>query len=324
MNEDAGSKKFYPIGYVARATGLSTHVIRAWENRYGVVRPARTPKNRRLYSKDDIDHLSLLSRAVSGGHTISQLSELNRAALLRMMRDSDDPSGGRVASSVDRDDNRLLAACLRAVYNLDPSEMEYRLLQASVKLSRMALFTRLITPLLEEIGRLWSFGSLKIIHEHMASAVIQGILWEMLRSAHTETHAPGMIVATPSGQMCQMGALMGSIIAADAGWKPHYFGPNLPAEEIAAASARKNVAAVALSITCQSDESAMERAFKRLKATLPEGVHLFVGGRASIAYQEMIEAVGGQCFSSLTEFMAAVVDIGIQKTIEPAPAGPGQ
>ena len=41
----------YPIKVVSHLTGLSIHVIRAWEKRYNVVVPKRTDTNRRLYSK---------------------------------------------------------------------------------------------------------------------------------------------------------------------------------------------------------------------------------------------------------------------------------
>ena len=42
----------YPIKVVSQMTGLSVHVIRAWEKRYNVVEPERTDTNRRLYSEE--------------------------------------------------------------------------------------------------------------------------------------------------------------------------------------------------------------------------------------------------------------------------------
>ena len=36
----------YPVGTVARLTGVSPELIRAWERRYGVVEPLRTPGER--------------------------------------------------------------------------------------------------------------------------------------------------------------------------------------------------------------------------------------------------------------------------------------
>jgi len=52
--------KIHPMRIVARRTGLSSHVIRAWERRHNAIEPARTPTNRRLYSDNDIERLQKL------------------------------------------------------------------------------------------------------------------------------------------------------------------------------------------------------------------------------------------------------------------------
>ena len=43
------NKNSYPIKVVSNLTGLSIHVIRAWEKRYNVVVPQRSETNRRIY-----------------------------------------------------------------------------------------------------------------------------------------------------------------------------------------------------------------------------------------------------------------------------------
>src|SRR5450631_2613593 len=41
------------IGELSRRVGVSEHVLRAWESRYGLLKPARSPGGYRLYSEDD-------------------------------------------------------------------------------------------------------------------------------------------------------------------------------------------------------------------------------------------------------------------------------
>ena len=72
MNHEQG----YPIRAVVRRTGLTAHVIRVWEKRYGAVSPMRTPTNRRLYSDSDVERLQLLHRAMLAGHSIGQIAQL--------------------------------------------------------------------------------------------------------------------------------------------------------------------------------------------------------------------------------------------------------
>ena len=61
------------IKIVARRTGLSAHVIRIWEKRYGAVEPDRTDTNRRLYSEEQIERLKLFP------YTVDAIRLLNRA-----------------------------------------------------------------------------------------------------------------------------------------------------------------------------------------------------------------------------------------------------
>ena len=75
----------YPIGEVARRTGLSPHVLRAWERRYGVVSPSRRTGGGRLYSSADILRLRLLRRLTGAGHPIGEIASLPSDTLLALL-----------------------------------------------------------------------------------------------------------------------------------------------------------------------------------------------------------------------------------------------
>lgn len=61
----------FPIGTVSEQTGVNTVTLRAWERRYGLLKPQRTPKGHRLYSQQDIDRvkqvLVLLKQGIAAG-----------------------------------------------------------------------------------------------------------------------------------------------------------------------------------------------------------------------------------------------------------------
>ena len=73
----AATEDAYRIAAVSRLTGMPIPTIRMWERRYGVVSPARSAGNGRLYSRADIDRLSLLKAAVDAGHAISTVAPLS-------------------------------------------------------------------------------------------------------------------------------------------------------------------------------------------------------------------------------------------------------
>lgn len=299
-------RKLYPIGYAARATGLSPHVIRAWERRYRAVAPERTEKNRRLYSLKDIEHLLLLKEARSRGQRIATASVLEETRLKQLQ-----PSAGARADR--RDDavllplgpaaeKALLDACFAAVHRLDPAALRAALDSAAVALSRPALLCRLVGPLMEGIGSAWAHGDLRIAHEHLATAVVRDFLHGQLVRTPRPEAAPRLVVGTPAGQSCEIGALAAALTATDWGWRADYFGAGLPAEEIAAAAALTRAAAVALSITCTTGGQAVGGEIGRLRSLIGRRTRLFVGGRAAAAAAPAVEAAGGVIVNGLEEF----------------------
>jgi MerR family transcriptional regulator, light-induced transcriptional regulator len=71
----------FRIAAVARQTGIAETTIRMWERRYGVVTPARSAGNGRLYSRADVERLRWLKQAVDAGHAIGTVASLPNSQL---------------------------------------------------------------------------------------------------------------------------------------------------------------------------------------------------------------------------------------------------
>jgi DNA-binding transcriptional MerR regulator/methylmalonyl-CoA mutase cobalamin-binding subunit len=299
------SKKIYTIGYAARQTHLSTHVIRAWEKRYGAIKPGRTETQRRLYSESDIQRLALLREATHAGHRIAQLVELDMDSLRELAdRRKAEAASHQSIAFEEPTSNGYYDASLSAVLKLDSRALEVALNRAAVMLTRKMVLAEVIFPLTEKIGELWASGKLKIVNEHMASTVLRSFLWDMMRSVTLPQGAPKIVVATPVNQWHELGALMIALLAVEAGWEALYYGPNLPSEEIAAAAVHKRVRAVALSIIYQIDEAQLLRELIKLRRYLSEAVTLVVGGRGLHAFQSSLEQIGVIQMHDVQEFIA--------------------
>ena len=300
------SRNFYTIRYVSQRTGLTPHVIRAWEKRYRAVVPHRSPKNRRLYSEDDVQRLHLLKRITDIGHTISQVAQLDSTELLDLVQRENSidtrtrENDGRPLQQTAGND--YLKACLSAVLNLDPVSLEHACDQAAIDLTRPALLKAVIVPLFEEIGNLWRNGSLKIANEHMATSVTRTFLLNMLRSTEISYSAPGIVIATTVGQWHDVGALAVALTAAENGWRPVYYGPNLPAEEIAAVTKQSGARAVAISITHLLDQHPLIDELRKLRRYVGKDVALFVGGRAVADHTHILEEVKVKYIKDIDQF----------------------
>jgi methanogenic corrinoid protein MtbC1 len=277
----------HPIGFVATRTGLSPHVIRIWELRYKAVTPTRTDTNRRLYSDEDVERLILLRKGTNAGHKISQLSKLPLDRL-RVIAEST-PSRPLTAAMPVGD--VTLNQCVDAVQQLDARALERLLGQATMKLSHTAIIETLIVPLTERIGALWQDGTMRPAHEHLATAVIRSFVANIADAYQAEDAAPRMVVSTPAGQWHELGALVATATAASQGWRVTYLGPNLPADDIAAAATQTRASVVALSIVYPGDDPNVGHELRKLRRALGANVTLLVGGRAAGNYQRVIEEV---------------------------------
>lgn len=66
----------YPIREVSRLTGVNSVTLRAWERRYGLICPQRTPKGHRLYAQDDIIRIERILQWLNRGVPVSQVADL--------------------------------------------------------------------------------------------------------------------------------------------------------------------------------------------------------------------------------------------------------
>ena len=298
----------HPIGVVARRTGLKPDLIRAWERRYGAVAPGRTDTRRRFYSDEDVERLLLLRRVVSTGRGISQVAGLPNEELQALIEAEPAPAPARqpqsspIAGDLDEITEGYLARCLAAAQRLDVRDLEIQLDRASVAFSRTSLIERLLVPLMQRIGDLWHQGTLRPIHEHMASSVVRSFLGGMNGTYSPEIAAPHLVATTPARQHHELGALLAAATAAGEGWQVTYLGPELPPEEIAAAALQKDARAVALSLTYPPDDPLLVDELRRLRRLLDSRTALIVGGRSSQAYAQVLQEIGAHYVEDLADF----------------------
>lgn len=286
-------KPFRTIKLVARETGLSAHAIRVWERRYGAVRPVRAGNNRRLYTEEDVEKLRLLGQATAAGHSIGQIAQFTIAELQQLLRSSLTSAGPagrtrRVEHDVTGD---LMAAALRATERLDTADFRDLLDRAAVELGSPAMLQNFIAPLANEIGERWRSGELNIAHEHFATGLITQFLLNFARPYPNAKSAPHLVLATPTGQLHELGAIVVAAAARSHGWRTTYLGSSLPIEEFIGAARKLEARAVALSIVFPPDDEVLAADLLKLPKLLPKNCAIIVGGRSANAYTKVLRKI---------------------------------
>ena len=226
----------YPVRLVAVRTGLTPHVLRAWERRYGVVSPARTEGGQRLYTDLDIERLRFLRRLTDRGHAIRRIALLPIAELARLDEETgvveeraasaDGASRATEAEQADAESvSEAIAAALQATRRLDGVELQAVLERAAVTLGVPVFIDEVVAPALVRVGHGWAEGSVSVAQEHMATAVFRRVLGWLFRVYEVRDTAPRLVVATPPSQVHELGALMVATSAAAEGWARDLPGP---------------------------------------------------------------------------------------------------
>jgi methanogenic corrinoid protein MtbC1 len=285
----------HSMKWVAQCTGLSPHVIRVWERRYNAVEPRRTNTNRRLFSDADVGRLTLLCAATKNGHSIGRIARLPEDKLRVLAGQSErgtaSPDAANAGSNGGGADGSLSAAFC-AIRALDAHRLEQFLRNAELGLGGHGLLEKVIAPLVQKLGDLWHSGEITAAQEHFASGILRNHLGALGRAYALTTQAPLLVVATPTGQLHELGALMAAAAAANYGWRVVCLGASLPAIEIAGSAARCEARAVALSIVYPADDPQLPAELESLRRHLPPSIPLIVGGRAAGAYQAVLDRIG--------------------------------
>ena len=299
----------YPIQAVSRATGLSMHVIRAWEKRYNAIEPDRTDTNRRLYSEEDIQKLRLLNDAIHQGHSISSVANLSSEELKKILhreKNNENSFNANSTSTTKVNVNEIISECIESIKNYDAKNFESLLLSASAKLTQPVLLEEVIIPLVYKIGDLWHEGEIRVANEHLATSVIHSFLYNLLDSYSFGSSAPVIISATPRGQEHDLGALIVGVVAASSGWRVIYLGSNLPTEEISSAASQLDAKAVALSLVYPKDDPHLRSELKKLHQLLDSDVTLIVGGRAVDGYYDTLTEIGAVIVKGSKQFRVEI------------------
>src|ERR1700750_1035433 len=158
------------IGELSRRLGVSDHVLRAWEARYGLLQPVRSAGGFRLYSEAD----ALRVRRMQ-----AHLAEcLSAAEAARAVLGQDSSPDGRAGGTdrVPTTESELSGALRQALDAFDEPAAQAILARLLSDLSLTAVLRDVVLPYLTELGERWERGTASVAQEHFATNVIRGRL----------------------------------------------------------------------------------------------------------------------------------------------------
>jgi methanogenic corrinoid protein MtbC1 len=267
----------YKIGTLARLTGFSPALLRAWEKRFGLITPERGDGHQRVYGDDDLAVLRRVRTLVDQGRAIGEIAAQGRPRLLAGA-DRDTPAA---ADRSDRSTAGADAFCQRIVAGalaLDARTLGTSLDEAFATLGADRAVADVVAPAAIQIGDLWEADRCSIASEHMASSRFLQRLGRLLDSAQPASDtAPRVIAACFPDEHHQLGLLIVAWHLARHGVRVEYLGSAMPLEDLAKACRTSQPRALLLSVMRRSAFDRHQRVLARLFADAPDRV--YVGGQ---------------------------------------------
>lgn len=194
------------IGELARRTGVSPELLRAWERRYGLLRPDRSSGGYRLYSVEDEQRVRTMTAAVGRGISAAEAARLALG---------------------DRDDLPSARGLVEALVAFDDVEAHAALDRLFSSLTLESVLRDSVLPALRDLGERWQRGEITIGQEHFASNLLRGRMLGLARGWDRGS-GPRALLACPAGEQHDLSLIAFGLALREHGWRITYLGADTP------------------------------------------------------------------------------------------------
>jgi MerR family transcriptional regulator, light-induced transcriptional regulator len=258
------------IGELSRRTGVRTDTLRAWERRYGLLRPERTEGGFRLYGSADEARVRAMKARIEAGVSAAEAARFALASDSAVQAASPAPLEGEQLSSA-------VEALRSALENFDDAGANAVLDEALSRLTLEAVTDRIVLPAVRQIGERWESGEITVAQEHFATGVIRGRLLSVARNWGAGS-GPLALLACPPGESHDLGLISFGLVLHSRGWRITYLGPDTPVGTISQVVEDVGPDAIVLAAL---DPALFESAADEISALASRGRLLIAGAGAS-------------------------------------------
>jgi DNA-binding transcriptional MerR regulator len=254
------------IGELSRRVGVSTELLRAWERRYQLLQPARSPKGYRLYTAQDELRVRAMQDQLARGLSAAEAARVARRGAptepaYRPPVHGPRPTEAGAAMS-------HYPALQRALDAYDESDAQHVLDTMLRELSLTTVLRDVVMPYLAELGARWEAGTIDVAQEHFASNLLRGRL-AGLALGWGQGVGPRAVLACPQGELHDLPLMVFGIMLNRCGWRVTFLGNNTPVTDLDSAVHHLEPQVVVLSATTAEPFASEAAGLRALAMSVP-------------------------------------------------------
>jgi MerR family transcriptional regulator, light-induced transcriptional regulator len=288
----------YTIKQASALSGVGIPLLRAWERRYQVVEPSRSPSGYRLYGEDEIDRLRAMRALISDGWAPQQAAARIRASsaseVAALAGSPNEAMGRRLESAVPPSSpspvGDLIDRLVAAARFIDADGLEAALDDAFAAARFETVADSIVLPALREIGKGWERHEVSVAGEHVASQAVLRRLAMAYEAAGDGDGTRPVLVGLGPGAHHEFGALAFATAARRVGLPVMYVGPDLPVDNWGSAVGEREARAAVIGVPRSADVQRTAEVIAAIRKTRPSTL-VAVGGNAARRVARRIEVL---------------------------------
>jgi DNA-binding transcriptional MerR regulator len=242
------------IGELSRRTGVTPELLRAWEQRYQLLRPSRSSGGFRLYSSSDEARVRRTTALIAEGLSAGEAARL-----------------AATGSAVEQVSERPLVADLatrlqQALDAFDAAAAHGALDRLFSAVSVEFALAEVLIPYLHDLGARWAAGEATVAQEHFASNLVRSRLVGLAQDWGAGGSSTSVAACLP-GEAHDLGLVMLGLLMARRGWQVTFLGADTPFDSLEATVRSLRPSLVVLATYDAAVFHANEEAIARLAAT---------------------------------------------------------
>jgi MerR family transcriptional regulator, light-induced transcriptional regulator len=258
------------IGELAKRTGVSPALLRAWEQRYSLLEPRRSAGGLRLFSRRDEERVRAMLAHMAGG--------LSAAEAARAVLSGEAPISTRsLPVAVEALPPSELAAeawrLRHALGRLDGDRAQQALDRLLAMFAFETVAAEVLLPYLIDVGARWQRGEPTIAEEHLATQLLRARLLALVHGL-VSASGPRAVLACPPGEHHDIALMIFAAALERRGCQVTLLGAETPVATALQAAELTGADCVVMAVTLPDHAAALEEELKELAAVRP----LFLAG----------------------------------------------
>jgi len=284
----------FSIKDIEAITGIKSHTLRIWEQRYGIVVPKRSDTNIRYYDDSDLKTLLNISALNENGYKISEIAKMTTHEIAeKVMHLGQHCTEYKIH----------IRSFISAMMSFDETGFHKLLNTYILQYGMEHTFMHIVFPFLTEVGLLWQVGCILPSHEHFVSNIIHQKMYVAIdgQVGKFNSSQRKFLLFLPESEKHSLGLLFANYLIRSRGHEVLYLGQEVPLVDLRDAFGKENPHYLVTMMTAAQPDIDKQAFVEFLSQTWSQSQIILTGSQFSVC--DMKSCTNVKLMDTLQEFI---------------------